>query len=412
MKKYILLSFLIFICFPVLSQEIDILILNKAYEEALTRIDNELENEPTASLYLKKGLIYSNLQDYQSAVTELLNAYKLNPGSVNVLTELAEAYSLLGNNIEATKYFELAYLSEPGNLLLAGKLGKSYISTEMFSEAYDVFSEIYQKDSSNVYWNKQLAYCASSIGKISEAIDLYNLVLEMNPQDLPSSMNLIAIYLNTDQDNEALNIIEKELEYFPFNPELHLRWANILFNQKNFNEAQSHYETYLQQRDSTLLVLKNYGVCLYFNKQEEKALQILMKCLNQALNDPVVLYYVSLCNNKLKQFELAEAYMNTAIEAATPFYLPEMYHHLGQILKMQRKFEESIRAFEESFKLDPENYELLFEIALTYDEYNYNKTFALNFYNLYLTEGGAGVLNSAYAFDRITKIKEDLFFEE
>ncbi|WP_372934319.1 hypothetical protein, partial [Mariniphaga sediminis] len=101
-----------------------------------------------------------------------------------------------------------------------------------------------------------------------------------------------------------------------------------------------------------------------------------------------------------------------AIESATPSYLPEMYHHLGQIFGQQRKFEESIAALKKANELDPSNKEVLFEIATTYEEFNSNKTLALNFYRVYLTEAGESAQNVNYALDRIKKIKEDMFFEE
>jgi tetratricopeptide (TPR) repeat protein len=104
--------------------------------------------------------------------------------------------------------------------------------------------------------------------------------------------------------------------------------------------------------------------------------------------------------------------MNTAIELATPAYLPEMYHHLGQIYGQQRKFEESVVALKKANELDPTNHEVLFEIATTYEEFNSNKTMALNYYNIYLKEAGESARNANYALDRIQKIKEDLFFEE
>ena len=104
--------------------------------------------------------------------------------------------------------------------------------------------------------------------------------------------------------------------------------------------------------------------------------------------------------------------LNAAIEAATPAYLPEMYHHLGQILAQQRKFEASIAALQKANQLDPTNAEVLFEIATTYEEFNSNKTLALNYYRIYLMEAGESGKNVDYALTRITKIKEELFFEE
>jgi tetratricopeptide (TPR) repeat protein len=114
----------------------------------------------------------------------------------------------------------------------------------------------------------------------------------------------------------------------------------------------------------------------------------------------------------MNDYENAEKYMQWAIDLSTPTYLPEMYHHLGQIFGQQRKFKESIAALQKSNELDPTNVEALFEIATTYEEFNSNKTLALNYYRIYLKEAGESGNNVNYALDRITRLKEDLFLEE
>ena len=156
----------------------------------------------------------------------------------------------------------------------------------------------------------------------------------------------------------------------------------------------------------------NYGISSYFSGDENKAISMLEICADQVLNDPYVLFYLSLSHKKRNEFEISEQYMNAAIEAATPAYLPEMYHHLGQICGQQRKFKESIAALQKSNELDPANVEALFEIATTYEEFNSNKSLALNYYRIYLLEAGESGRNVNYALDRITRLKEDLFFEE
>ena len=139
---------------------------------------------------------------------------------------------------------------------------------------------------------------------------------------------------------------------------------------------------------------------------------MLEKCVDQIVNDEYVLFYLALSYKRLKDFVISEQYMEAAIEAATPAYLPDMYHYLGQILGQQRKFAESIAALQKANELDAENAEVLFEIATTYEEYNNNKTLALNYYRLYLLQAGEEGENVKYALDRMKKLKEDLFFEE
>ena len=164
--------------------------------------------------------------------------------------------------------------------------------------------------------------------------------------------------------------------------------------------------------DSIPDIVLNYAISTYFANDEEKAMTILSPLYTASPNNQFVLFYIGLCNKKMKNFKEAEKLMKWAIDASIPEYIADMYHHLGQIYGQQRKFKESVAALKNSYKYKPANYEVLFEIATTYEEFNSNKTMALNYYRLYINDADEDDKNVNYAFDRITKIKEDMFFEE
>lgn len=412
-KHLFILIFILGISIVSFSQEeIDLLIFNKNYDGALLQIEQQIGQNPSAQLYFKRGLVFNSLQNYQEAVKAFSEAIKLEPGNPEILSEMAEGLSVLGNNHDATSYFQKAVKLQPGNLSLSAKLGRNYISLKDYKRAYNCFSDIFIKDSSNVYWNKQLAYSAFRVGKKSEAITLYEKVLVQNPRDYSSYFNVIRIYDKVKEATKILTTIETGLNNFPGDVDFYYERAKFFFEIKEYEKAKTDYENYfVANGDSLYPVLMNYGISSYFSKDEKKAISILEICLSQVANGPYVLFYLSLSHKKLNNFEISAAYMNAAIEAATPAYLPEMYHHLGQIYGQQRKFKESIAALQKANELDPSNKEALFEIATTYEEFNSNKTLALNYYRIYLKEAGEGGKNINYALDRIKRLKEDMFFE-
>ncbi|NOR76201.1 MAG: tetratricopeptide repeat protein [Draconibacterium sp.] len=412
--KHFLFIIILGISFFSFSQnKIDLLILNKDYNEALLQIETQLNTNPSAQLYFKKGLIYKSLQNYQEALNSFSSALQIEPDNVEIIGEMADGLSILGNNIDAVNFYNKALELEPDNLTLSGKLGRVLINQKKLKDAYNIFSGIYAKDSTNVYWNKQLAYCAFRVGKKKEAALLYEMVLESNPRDYGTYLNLIHTYNWKKEGSKIMVLIGKGLSEFPYDAELILERANYFFRSKRYGPAMLSFEKYLKIDDTPPLeILMNYGISTYFAKFEEDALVIFNDLFRATPNDPIVQYYISLCNRKLKNFEEAEKMMQWAIDASTPEYVGDMYHHLGQIYGQQRKFNESIGALQKAHELNPTKYEILFEIATTYEEFNSNKTLALNYYRLYLTDANESAKNVNYALERITKIKEDMFFEE
>ena len=409
----------LFIAFSIISnisfaqQEIDILILNKNYGEALIQIEKQIGENANADLYFKKGFILSSLQNYQDAVKAFSEALQLQPENPEILSEMAEDLSILGNNKDAISYYKRAIKLDTTNLALKAKLGRVYISKKEIKPAYDLFTEVYATDSNNVYWNKQFAYCSFQVGKRKQAIHLYEKVLEANSRDYGTYSNLIHTYNREKEPNQILSVIDKGLIQFPGDAELILERANFYFRSRNYEPAMKNFEAYFAASgDSIYEIVLNHAISSYFSKDETKAMKILENLYQANPNDLFVMYYMSLCYKKMADYENAEKYMQWAIDLTVPDYVSDMYHNLGQIYGQQRKFAESIAVLQKANELDPTNAEVLFEIATTFEEYNSNKTMALNYYRLYLKEAGEGGNNVDYALTRISRIKEEMFFEE
>lgn len=407
---------LIFLAISLISfsqEEIDRLILNKKYEQAILEINKQLEVNRRSDLYFKKGIAYSNLQNYQESLSSYSEALLLEPNNVEILTEMAENLSIIGNQEDAAEFFVKAIQLNPKNLTLKAKLGKVYINQKEIKQAFKIFDDIYSVDSTNVYWNKQYAYCCYQLGERKKAVSIYEKVLASNPRDHGTYINLIHAYHWKNDSDSIRSLIRKGLEQFPENAELYFEQANFNFKNKNYDRAKRAYENYFSSGgDSIYDDILNYAISTYFSRDDSDALGIFEDLFRANPNDPFVLYYMGMCYKKLNKFTDAAKYMRWAIESTYPDYLPKFYHHLGQIYGLDRKFEESIAALQKVNELDPSQHEVLFEIATTYEEYNNNKTLALNYYRLYLKEVGESGLNVEYALNRITRIKEDMFFEE
>lgn len=411
MKQFFLFFILLIPSFPLFSQPIDELILNKKYEKALERISEKIQEKPEGSLFFRQALIYEAQSKLTDAVKSLEKALFYEPENSIFQAELGDDYSSLGNVWQAIEAYQRAITLNPSETSFKGKLGKAFLNVDDYKNAYLTFETIFKTDSTNVFYNKQFAFAAYKMGKTDQSINLYKQVLEANPGDFGSHLNLIAVYKKKKDINAIVHASEGALAVFPENPTILLRQAEALFELREYEKALYPYEQYLSRNDSVYDVMKNYGIALYLCNNEGKALGILEDCFYKVPNDQFVNFYIGLAYKKMKDFERSAEFLNSAIECSQAPYLSEMYHHLGQVYGLQREYEKSIAALQKSFESNPENFEVLFEIATTYEEFNFNKTMALNYYSTYLKTAGAKAKNSDYALTRMQKIKEDLFFE-
>jgi tetratricopeptide (TPR) repeat protein len=394
------------------QDETDFLILNRQYSQALSLIEKKLEDHQDAVLYFKKGLVAEQLMDYNLAIEALRRACELDADNATYWDELAAAHSAVGNYLNGVRCLKQAISHDPVNVQLKGKLAQCYINLKAYADALRCYEQIWETDSTNTFYNRYYAYAAYRTGKNDLAVKLYEMLAAAGSRDLNTWLNLATIYCQQKKMDNALGGCDRGLGLFPGNPSLLLKKADSYFVFKEYENAMYAYEAYLAVGDSTLDVLKNYGICLYFGKQEEKALQMLDRCYQATINDPIVNFYMGACYKKLKQFDESAGFLELAIETATPSYLADIYHHLGQVYGLQRRFEESIRAYQKALEIDPSKGELYFSIASTYEEFNANKVVALHYYREYIKTVGEKGANTDYALSRIEKIKEELFFEK
>ena len=394
------------------QERIDRLILQKQFSDALSLTEKMLKEEPSAALFHKKGIILREIFDYAGSMNAFNQAIVLDQNNITFLSDLADLLVTLGNTQDAAGVYRKALSLAPQEIPLRSKLGQLLINQREFPEAYKIFSELRQIDTTNIFFTKNKAIAATRTGKTQEAIVLFEQVIRDNPRDMGSYLNLSGLYYQSELYTRSNQVLLSALKMFPGNSQLLLRLAQNYYQRRNFEEALPVYEEWISGNTLYFDIRKEYGITLYFNKMEEKAMAILEEALLELPSDPFVALYIGLCFKKLKDFDMSKQYLHLAIESSTPYYLGDIYHHLGQVHGLMREFELSIEMLQKAYELDPGKHELLFEIATTYEEYNANKTLALNYYQIYLKEAREKALNANYALERIRRIKEDLFFGE
>lgn len=391
------------------AQNIDLLILNKNYNEALSQIRKNLEVRPDAELYFKQGLIYRQLSKLLYAERSFENSISLDSTNSKYLAEYADLLTEFGNPYKAVTYYQRAADHSIEDFNLKYKLGRAFMNIENYQKAYDVFTMIRFKDSTNVVYNKQLGLVALRTGKINQAIDMFESVLEYNPNDFSTYVNLISSYSQIKDAVHLVRTVDRALYFFPENPAILLRGANSLYALAEYEEAKPFYEHYLARNDSVMDVLKNYGITLYFCKEPEKAISLLETYFYQDPDEAYVNFYLGLAYRDIGNLSRSAEFLEMAVACAQPVYLAEMCHHLGKVYGLNREFELSIKALQKAFYFNNKKVELLCEIARTYEEFNSDKKLALNYYSQYLKEAGDSAVNAEYAQERISKIKKGMY---
>lgn len=367
------------------AQEIDLLILNDEYDKALQTIDQKLATDTVQPLlYLKKGIVQQKMFDFAGAIKSLEKAYQLDSLNPNILNEVAEVNGNLGNHKKALPYFKALYHNDTLNSVKVLKLVRGYLNLRMYKEPLEILESAYKRDSTNFLINKQLALCEARTGHNDLAISLFRKVIEQNPSDLANYFNLSSVYQSMKQDIKVIETLEKGLQFFPDEPQLLLKLGDFQFHAKKYAKAIIHYEKYIALEDSSLSVMKNLGLCYFFEIHTKEALNLLEKSLNANPDDDIAALYVGLCYKQSGNLKKSLEYLNIAAKSAVPTYLTDIYCHLGYVYNLNLEYKKAIPAFKKAYELDPTKCDILLQIAIAYENIQNSKAMAIKYYDAYL----------------------------
>lgn len=348
---------------------------------------------------------------------------------------LADAFLHLGQKEKAAVLYGQIVQTDTSNVQVAGKMAALLLDLDQFQKAAEIYGELHQYDRLNSYFFRQYMFSLYKQKKYDEVIALYQEENEAAIDSLDaknfSFSNLSAIqagknidrevemmlsdsYLRLGDNIQALarlyRIVAFDSLYVPALNKL----AYIQFSAyRNYNEAVKLYRVVNRlEAYSDPFHMKNWGICEYFAGDCERAASLLDSLIDELSNDPFVVFYAGLSYKKCGFPERSLELLEQAASLVIPAYTGDLYHHLGRAYSSMRRFEEALETYNKVREYDKQNYQVLYDIAVTHEEYKLNRAAALVFYEQFAAQcTNERSTELKYAQQRIEIIREALFFE-
>ncbi|MBD3275211.1 MAG: tetratricopeptide repeat protein, partial [Candidatus Marinimicrobia bacterium] len=176
-KQYITLTMIVWLVlsagtiFPQNLTDVDQLMLDGHYSEALKIVESIVENDTSnAEAYYKGGLIYQNLLQHGKATQYLETAAGLAPEQTDIRYALGKNYYQLDRFEEARRAMQMVFRADSSHLSAGTHLGMILMKMNDFREADKVHLALLSQDETNAHAYKQLAISAFKQGDDSTSI--------------------------------------------------------------------------------------------------------------------------------------------------------------------------------------------------------------------------------------------------
>ena len=273
--------------------------LQRALTQDIVAKNNAVKTE--AELYRDQGNIEVGRQQWAVAVSNYLEAIKLDPDLPGVHINFENALAELDRWQEALVHFQTVLDKDPNNLLALTNTGNAQVR----------------------------------VGKFDEAIKHYKKALAIEPNDALARYNLSA----------TLELKQVANPPIQDNPEASLRrhQAEVAANPDN------------------VVALFNMGYCLQELSQASEAVVAYRKAISYGLSHSALFTNLAICLHKLGQLDAAIRIFKKGIEVAPEN--GGIRNGLGMVLAEKGYFHEALAAYEKAVSINPADYEALTNIG-------------------------------------------------
>jgi tetratricopeptide (TPR) repeat protein len=413
MKKNLIFILLLLLTFKTEAQisilkVADSILETGNYQTALAEL--EKVKEPSFEILEKIAGIYQKTGNNSKAIEYYDKAFLIKPTD-KIKEQLGKSYQSTGNPDKAIQLYNEVLQANPDNLLLKYNLAKLYMSEKKVKKAIELFNELSKKDSLNPNYQYQLGIAYEKLGKsgFANSANSFLKAYKIDSLHLKSIYNLAKFYRKLKFKDSTTLFIDKGLKINPKSINFNQLKANDAFLNKEFDTALVYLKKLEDLNFKTMFTYKIYGLTYLNMKNFEKAKEYFEIAQKMNFKDASVVYNLGLVEKEMKNYKKAAYYFVMSIYYQKP-KLDKNYYQLGLMQLEQKEIKVALISFEEGLKDNWKNYQLLFQLALTSDDYYKDKKIALQYFEKYIDSFSDRDKGSTlYAKQRIKEIKKKLF---
>ncbi len=233
-----------------LEQKINQLVNESKYGEAIDLLENDLSKPGNKAYLLNKiAIVFINLKDYETAISILETALKLDKTNYEINYNLGYCNHLLNKFERANQFYIESLRLNPININALnnhGLLERDYGNTDY---AEEIFNNAIALSFNKPFLHNNLGTINEARGNYKSAIDNFNTALSIDSNYVDALINLSNIYHYNNQSDISFDIIEKALKLSPNNPTVRFNRALLLLRMGRLKEGFEEYEYRIKRAD-------------------------------------------------------------------------------------------------------------------------------------------------------------------
>jgi tetratricopeptide (TPR) repeat protein len=364
---------------------------------AIEYAKKEANTEPDNIYYqLLLSSLYKQNTQFEEAITVLKQIHEKYPYKYEYCHDLALTYLFTGNYKEAIKIYnkleeklgvtEDISIQKQKIYLLQKNIDKAIAELEKLTEAYPVETKYYA----------MLAELCLAHNKDQQALQAYQKILELEPEnayihislsdyyrkredkqksykylkqgfansnlDIETKLNILLAFYTVNEyydelKDQAFELSEILIEAHPNNPKAYSIYADILFQDKKYEESRDALHFVISLDSSRYLVWEQLLLTDSELKDYDAMAMESQRAIELFPQQPVPYMFSAIANYQLKNYEqsINDLEMGIKFVVNNDPLLVQFYSYLGDTYHQVKKNEASFDAYKNALIIDPDN---------------------------------------------------------
>lgn len=328
------------------------------YEEALKYLSKaeEIDNME-AEIYKLKGIVYANLDNYDSARKEFNKILKIKRNDGTTLFHLGILEVLEGNLKKGIEYYNNAIANGFRDVQVYYNLGLAYEEMKENDLAIRNYSRGLRIEPNRFDIRYNLLRLLILNKSFEEALKISDGLIQVNPDVFEGYHYKFMLLLELEKNDEAKKVIDDALEMFPNDVGLALDKVSYMMKMEQYEEALAYLNNIendfdLNEVEQHELLVKKARIYIAHEdvdnsiQELEQAKECYMK---QNVIDTEATSFLMYCYIHKMEYEKAMIEVNNLqhVEDENSYVISSWYLK-GFIFKMMGKEEEANKSFEEA----------------------------------------------------------------
>lgn len=337
-------------------------------EQAISVMQDYMRRNPSnTSMRLEFARLLAFAKKYEDAESEYQRVLKADPANATALIGLAKLSSWRGNFPRAVELYDKVLARNPQNYDAA--VGKAFtlIWIGRKDEAHAMLETLAQRNPSDKEVAAALDRLETPPAEVAVQLPKAPAAPPAPPSPIPGLLAAASAANSRGDYDEALRNYRQVLVLNPNYTEVKLQVARVLSWQKKYDESAQQYDTVLADNPANLVARRERARVLYWARNYDASLPEYARVLQEAetamqanpadppvpVNDVRLEYARVLSSNK--QYDEALNQLNLLVppgQAPQPQDTSVLVEK-GRILGWQKKYDQSLQAYDQALVLDP-----------------------------------------------------------